>query len=137
MLRRDYVQRMIDEFARVVGRALGLNQEGRREDALRLLQESYSTFFNEDAKMIALYDSEQLLKKLISEDGFSPAQIEIFAGGLRAEADMLLGQDPAQAKDRYLKALALYEYVEHSDASNYSLARRYAIEEIRYSISAL
>lgn len=137
MLRRDYVQRMIDEFARVVGRALGLNQEGRREDALRLLQESYSAFFNEDTEMIGLLDPQQLLKRLVVQDGLSPAQIEIFASGLRAEADLLAESDPAQAKDRYFKALALYEYVEHNDVSNYSLARRYAIEEIRYSISAL
>lgn len=137
MLRRDYVQRMIEEFARVVAQVLKLNTEGNRNEALKRLHEAYSTFFNEDAQAVKLLAPSQLLKKLAEQDGLSPAQIEIFAAGLRAEADILLETDPSQAKDRYIKALALYEYAELNDEANFSVARRYAIEEIRYSISAL
>jgi len=136
MLRRDYIQRMIDEFAKVIGRALQQNADGRTEDALRSIRDSYSTFFNEDAQMIRLLMPSQLIRKLL-DDGFTVAQIEIFAEGVRTEADLLLNTEPGEAKDRYVKALALYEFVEHSDPGNYSIVRRNAIEEIRFSISAL
>ncbi len=136
MLRRDYIQRMIDEFAKVVGRALQLNAESRRDEALKAIRDSYSTFFNEDAQMIRHLMPSQLIRKLL-DDGFTAAQIEIFAQGVRAEADILLNSEAGEAKDRYVKALALYEYVEYSDQGNYSIVRRNAIEEIRFSISAL
>lgn len=127
---------MIDEFAKVIGRALQQNADGRTEDALRSIRDSYSTFFNEDAQMIRLLMPSQLIRKLL-DDGFTVAQIEIFAEGVRTEADLLLNTEPGEAKDRYVKALALYEFVEHSDPGNYSIVRRNAIEEIRFSISAL
>lgn len=136
MLRRDYVQRMIDEFAKVIGRALQLHADGRSEDALKSIRESYSTFFNEDAQLVRHLMPTQLIRKLL-DDGFTAAQIEIFAEGVRAEADLLLNSQPAEAKDRYIKALALYEYVEHVDTGNFSIVRRNAIEEIAFSISAL
>lgn len=136
MLRRDYIQRMIDEFAKVVAHALNLNTDGRRDEALKAIRDSYATFFNEDAHMIRHLMPTQLIKKLLADE-FTTAQIEIFAHGVRTEADLLLSTDPGQAKDRYIKALALYEYVEHSDSGNYSIVRRHAMEEIRFSISAL
>lgn len=128
---------MIEEFARVVAHVLQLNTEGNREEALKRLRESYTTYFGEDAEMIRVLHPEQLLKKLVSSGEFTPSQIEIFARGLRAEADILLETDPEQAKDRYVKSLVLYEYAEQADAANYSIVRRHAIEEIRFSISAL
>ena len=137
MLRRDYIQKMIEEFARVVAAALKLNSDGNREEALKQLRASFAAFFNEDPELIRHLPPSSILKKLVTQDGLTPQQIETFAYGLRAEADMLLESDPAQAKDRYLKALALYEYAEVNDPDNYSIVRRHAIEEIKFSISAL
>jgi hypothetical protein len=136
MLRRDYIQRMIDEFAKVIASAMELNKNGRTDEALRTIHESYSAFFNEDAHIIRHLMPTQLIGKLL-DDGFTTGQIEIFAEGIRAEADLLLNTQPGEAKDRYIKALALYEFVEHADSGNYSVVRRYAIEEIKFSISAL
>lgn len=137
MLRRDHILKMIEEFAKVVGQVLQLNNEGRKEDALHQLRQSYATFFREDPEMIRHLHPAQLLQKLVTQDGLQPRQIEIFAQGLRAEADILLESDPEQAKDRFVKALTFYEYADQHDADNYSLVRRNAIEEIKLNISAL
>jgi hypothetical protein len=136
MLRRDYIQRMIDEFAKVLGHAMQLNASGRRDEALRTIRDSYSTFFEKDAQLLDHLMPGQLIRKLI-EDGFTPAQIEVFAEGVRTEADLLMYTDQRSAKDRYVKSLALYEYVESADAGNFSISRRNAIEEIRFCISAM
>lgn len=136
MLRRDYIQRMIDEFAKVIGHALQLNAGGRRDEALRAIRDNYSSFFEVHHPQLEHLLPSQLLNKLL-ESGLTAAQIEILAQGIRAEADLLLDIDPRTAKDRYVKALALYEYVEMHDNENFSIVRRNAIEEIRFSISAL
>lgn len=137
MLRRDYIQRMIEEYARVLAHALGLQAEGRGKEALKDLQAAYGTFFNEEPELIKMLVPSQLLKRLIEHDGLTTSQVEIFAQGLRIEADLLMDSDPREAKDRYVKALALYEYVEFTDSTSYSIPRKHAIEEIKYCISAL
>ena len=127
---------MIDEFAKVLGHALQLNAGGRKDDALRSIRDAYSTFFEKEAHLIDHLLPAQLIRKLV-EDGLTPGQVEIFAAGVRAEADLLMDKDQRVAKDRYVKALALYEYVELADGDNFSISRRNAIEEIRFCISAL
>ncbi len=127
---------MIDEFAKVLGTAMQLNAKGRRDEALRTIRDSYSTFFGNDAQMLDHLMPSQILRKLI-EDGYTAAQIEVFAGGVRTEADLLMDSDQRAAKDRYVKSLALYEYVESADQGNFSISRRNAIEEIKFCISAL
>jgi hypothetical protein len=127
---------MIDEFAKVLGHAMQLNANGQRDEALRTIRDSYSTFFEKDAQLIDHLLPAQLIRKLV-EDGYTPAQLEVFAGGVRTEADLLMNSDQRMAKDRYVKALALYEYVESADADNFSISRRNAIEEIKFCISAL
>jgi hypothetical protein len=137
MLRRDYVQKMIEEFARAVAHALKLNTEGNKQEAIRRLRESFATFFNEDPEAIRHMHPSNVLKKLVTEDGLTPQQVETFAYGLRAEADILVEIDAGQAKDRYVKALALYEYADAQDTDNYSVSRKHAIEEVKSCISAL
>ena len=137
MLRRDYIQRMIEEYARVIEQALGLNDEGQRDEALKLLRQGTQSFFNLDPQLISVLAPSQLLMRLVKQDGLTAAQVEIFAQGLRLEADLLLNSKPGEAKDRYIKSLALFEYVEREDSANFSISRRNAIEELMYSISAL
>ena len=137
MLRRDYIQRMIEEYARVIAHALGLKQQGREEDARQELRNGWSVYFNEDPELIAVLAPSQLLKRLLEHHNLTLAQIEIFAEGLRTEGDLYVNLNGAFAKDRYIKALALYEYVEMQDTSSFSIPRRNAIEELRHCIPAL
>lgn len=128
---------MIEEYARVVAQALGLNNEGQRDEALKQLRQGTQSFFNLDPQLIGVLAPSQLLTRLVKEDGLTAAQVEIFAEGLRLEADLLLNSQPGEAKNRYIKSLALYEFVEREDSANFSISRRNAIEELMYSISAL
>jgi hypothetical protein len=137
MLRRDYIQRMIEEYARVISIALGLKQQGREEEARRELQNGWSVYFNEEPDLITALAPSQLLKRLIEHHHLTLRQLEIFAEGLRTEADLHVDKNGAFAKDRYIKSLALYEYVELNNSAAYSIPRRNAIEELRHCIPAL
>ena len=137
MLRRDYIQRMIEEYARVIAHALGLKQQGREEEAREELRNGWSVYFNEDPELIAALPPSLLLKRLTEHHNLTLAQIEIFAEGLRTEGELYVNINGAFAKDRYIKALSLYEYVELNDSSSFSIPRRNAIEELIHSIPAL
>lgn len=137
MLRRDYIQRMIEEYARVIAGALKLKQQGREDEARRELENGWLLYFNEEPELIAALAPSQLLKRIVEHHKLTLAQIEIFAEGLRTEADLHVNSNGAFAKDRYIKSLALYEYVEMIDTADYSIPRRNAIEELRHCIPAL
>jgi HSP90 family molecular chaperone len=137
MLRRDYIQRMIEEYARVIAYALGLKQHGREEEAREELRNGWTVYFNEDPELITALAPSQLLKRLAEHHNLTLAQIEIFAEGLRTEGDLYVNTNGAFAKDRYIKALSLYEYVELNDSSSFSIPRRNAIEELVHCIPAL
>lgn len=137
MLRRDYIQRMIEEYARVIAHALGLKQQGREEEAREELRNGWSVYFNEDPELITALPPSLLLKRLTEHHNLTLAQIEIFAEGLRTEGDLYVNINGAFTKDRYIKALSLYEYVELNDSSSFSIPRRNAIEELIHCIPAL
>lgn len=137
MLRRDYIQRMIEEYARVIAHALGLKQQGREEEAREELRNRWTVYFNEDPELITALAPSHLLKRLAEHHNLTLAQIEIFAEGLRTEGDLYVNTNGAFAKDRYIKALSLYEYVELNDSSSFSIPRRNAIEELVHCIPAL
>jgi HSP90 family molecular chaperone len=137
MLRRDYIQRMIEEYSRVIAAALTLQKNGQEEEARQELENGWTQYFSEDPHIITALVPSQLLKRLLNHHQLTLAQIEVFAQGLRAEADLYVNSNGAFAKDRYIKSLALYEYVEMTDTTEYSIPRRNAIEELRHCIPAL
>ena len=42
MIRRDYLERMIEEVAAAVAKAFGLAREGRHDDAMREIESGYA-----------------------------------------------------------------------------------------------
>lgn len=129
MLRRDYIQRMIEEFARVVAYAIGLKVDGRNDDAVQELRNAYRTWFALDADTIASLSPEELVEKLSREENFPKEKIEALANGLRTESELLSPADPL-AMDRCAQALALYRYLEQVDAATFSFPRKEAIREL-------
>lgn len=126
MLRRDYIQRMIEEFARVVARALGMKDSGQSEGAVNELRDAYRTWFALDVETIAGLSPEELTAKLAADPDFQMEKIEALAYGIKAEAELLSPVDPAAA-DRREKALALFRYLEDTDKANFSFTRKAAI----------
>jgi hypothetical protein len=100
MLKRDYIQRMLDEFARVVAYAIGLKADGRNEDAVNELRNAYRTWFALDAGTISLLSPEELRDRLVSDPEFPNAKIEALANGLKTEAELLSPADPLSARSR-------------------------------------
>lgn len=129
MLRRDYIQRMIEEFARVVGRAMGMKGSGRDEEAVAELREAYRTWFGLDADTFGEQDAPAFLHRICAEQEMPNEKLEALAFGLKAEWELLSPADP-QSADRREKALALFLYLEEKDRSNFSFTRKAAIRQL-------
>jgi short-subunit dehydrogenase involved in D-alanine esterification of teichoic acids len=129
MLRRDYILRSIDEFARAVAYALGLNKSNRTEEAVREIQEAFRTWFALDADLLSRISPEELLEKLQADEEFPLARIEALAMGLKADYEMRAASDSLKELRR-TQALALLQYVDLKDTASFSFTRKTAIGEL-------
>jgi hypothetical protein len=130
MLRRDYIQRLIEEFAKVISRGLGLLKEGNTEQSIREMREAYRTWFALEAADLDQMEAAELLEKLKSNSEFELAKIESLAMGFKVEAVAYMEGHPLRGLRRD-QALLLLEYVEQTDTTNFSFTRKAAISELR------
>jgi hypothetical protein len=137
MYRRDYIQRMIEEFSRVLSKAMGLWNENRREDALLELQQTYRPFFGLDYETLAGI-SPQAMPHLITETRPLQAdQAEALASALEFEGELLKDEDVNQAIDRFNKAITIYQFLKQNDKATFSLPRLHAEERIMQRLTEL
>jgi hypothetical protein len=124
---------MIEEFANVIGHALGLKKLGKNEEGLNELREAYQTWFALDKSFLATCTPAELLAKISGNEDFPPPKIEALARGLMTEADLISPADPA-VSDRREKALVLFRYLEEVDSATFSLTRRKFITDLDNSL---
>lgn len=131
MLRRDYIQRMIEEFARVLGHAMGLKAMDRNDEGVEELRNAYKTWFGLEAELIEQWTPDELLEKLLANEEFPPEKIDALARGLKLEGELLLTTDPYASADRLRKALVLFLHLERTDTTTFSIARKTAVKELQ------
>jgi hypothetical protein len=137
MYRRDYVQRMIEEFARVLARAMGLRNQQRREDALHELAESYHPFFGIAPEVLYSLTPEALVDLIAQENPLTPAQADALARALEMEAFLHHRHHSELASDRCRKALAIYAWLKTVDLSTFSIGRLQAEQRLNQLLSDL
>lgn len=123
MYRRDYIQRMIEEFGRVLSRAMGLRDQNRNEDALQELRDSCRPFFGFDYEILAGISPEALPLLITETVPLEPIQMEALAQSLELEAELCTPFNSRQAIDRFNKALAIYRHLKVKDTATFSLIR--------------
>lgn len=137
MYRRDYIQRMIEEFARVLSRAIGLRAQQRREDALEELHNSYQPFFGISPEVLELISPEALVELLSDEKPLTPAQADALAQALEIEASLHKTENPERAADCCRKALAVYSWLRTIDSSTFSMVRMQAEQRLVLELAEL
>ncbi|MGL4598772.1 MAG: hypothetical protein ACRCYO_14745 [Bacteroidia bacterium] len=130
MFQRDYITHMIEEFARMLGKALGLREDDMPGEAYRLIRQSYTDFFKLNAEFFDEIAPENIVAALTARPDFSLAHFDMLAQGFKTEGDLLHETHPELATDRYAKALAIYRHLEIADRNTYSLQRKEAIEQL-------
>ncbi|CAN5273231.1 hypothetical protein BH09BAC5_BH09BAC5_11830 [soil metagenome] len=130
MFRRDYIQRMIEEFGKMIGHVMGLRAMNQEELALEELRAGYKTYFGLDAQIIHEYEPEKLIDILLSKEELKNPHLDAIARAIMTEGELLQEISPLQANDLRKKALLLFLHLEKSDHETFSITRKNAIEEL-------
>lgn len=102
--RRDYIVRMIEQFAETLGRILGARKRGDLDEAERLLRESADGIFGSTRSMLDALDPASASALL-----GSPEKTRIYAALTAEEAEILAARGNApKARTAHRRALELY-----------------------------
>lgn len=131
MYQRDYILRMIEMIAQLIGGILKLIKTGDLNRASQDLQSAYRLAFQHDSLKLKDIPEEKLIDSLLQEYHYTTGHLEMLAELFYTEAELLM----AEKKETdsllfYRKSLSLYEYID-KDYSAYSQERQDKIQAIR------
>lgn len=132
MIQKDYLMRLIEEMATVVARLFGLMTEDKLQEAIKLLDKTYDSFFKFEGKLLRFTPKEELLDILKEKEDMEAEQMEIVAELLRHEAEVWIKMGKLQEGIDVLgKSIYLLEYLEQEQAHIYSIERKGKLKESR------
>jgi len=104
-IRKDYIERLIEEFAAALARIIKARREQRLADAQRLIQETALSSLGMEYGALLLADPASTARLL-----GNPARVKVLARLVAEEGELLQHQgDTATASARFRFALALYD----------------------------
>jgi hypothetical protein len=103
-IRKDYIERLIEQFAAALARILKARQEQRSEEALQLISEASRTVLGMEYGALTLADAASTAR-LLGE----PARVQVLAKLVHQEAEVRRERgDASGSEDRLRLALELY-----------------------------
>jgi hypothetical protein len=111
MYRKDYILRVVEEIARFVAKILGLLKEGKHEEAEYWLEKGYHLLKSDRERLLNMVPGE-LIEELEKNQGFDFVRMELIADLIYAEAEILAAKDDDRDYEMFVRALALYEYID-------------------------
>jgi hypothetical protein len=135
MEQRDYLQKIIDQLGRVLGKILadlaGLVNEGKVSDGIEITNQALKNALDLDINELIELPSYKLLDTLVNKKKLSNENIEVIANILLLIADNLSEEnDILKRKNFYEKCLLLFDYISQN-TSTYSFDRHIKIEKIK------
>ena len=118
MIKKDYILRIVEEFAKVLTTILGLRREGKMDEALAQAAQVYRTMLDVDPVVLKSASKEQLLSYLQEDKGFDRYYLKMVAE-LLFEEGMIYHElgDPILAQNVLEKAKLLIGYLMDNDAT--------------------
>jgi len=131
MIRDDYIMRLIEMFSKSMRKILRMEREGKVEEALETIGETYRNLLGLNPEIVHIMEVEDI-KNLIEYTGIMDEhKIQILAKLLIKEGDLLLqAKDKKIAKQRYLKALELLSRISDNSIKSLKLQVEKKIKEI-------
>lgn len=127
MYRRDYFLKLMQQFAKMLSKLMGLKERGEMEEASRFIQDAYKDLFNTDREFIKSHNEEALVDQLKTGHKLSNEQLEILAKLIFEDADLV---QEIERKQFYSKALYILEYL-NTEQKLYSFEREELIKTIK------
>ncbi len=137
MYQKDYILRMIEMFGEFMQALFGMIRKGQYKKASLAIENAYTELLQKNSAEILHIPSEALVTTLQHEHRFNEQQIEIVAGLLYAEAELLLRQKHlSESRENYQKSLLIYEFLDETQKT-YSQERQETLETLRKRISEM
>jgi len=131
MEQQDYLQRIIDQFGRTLGKVssflLGLKSQGKMADEIEMTNQVLKGELDLDIRELTNIQNENFIKTLKAKKGFNNENLEKLADILLFIAENGSDKDKSRL---YEKCLMIYEYLEKAE-NVYSLIRQEKIEQIK------
>lgn len=126
--RRDYIVRLIEQFAETLGRVMGLRKSGKLDEAEKLIRATADGIFGSLRSMIDNVDAATAANLLASHE-----KIVVYAALTLEEAEIAESRgQPAKAASRRRRALELY--LEASRLGALDAAAQTNVDALRKSI---
>jgi len=126
MLKRDYIERMATQIAKMIAELLGFDTSER----LEYIKEVFDSMLDGDTGKLESLEGEELVNYLSETKGLQITEIELIANLLHQKGKTLLEMDiTALAKPNFKKALTLLEHVD-MEMDIFSMERRALIKEL-------
>jgi hypothetical protein len=130
MIKRDYLMRLIEQFAEAISKILKLKKEKDYKKALSAIDETFKELFGLNSLFINSYSTEDLIS-IISTDGFPDVnKCIIIATLLKEEGEAYEARNRKDiSRMRYLKSLDIFlrgtlsEGERKIDTSSYNLEK--------------
>jgi len=118
MFSRDYIMRLIEEFARMLAAISGLKLEGKLDEALKKVDDAYNDLLHIAPSTLMSLKGQEVIKVLQDELKFESQQLRMVAELLYEQGQIYneLG-DPVSAKNVFEKARILIGFLMENDST--------------------
>ena len=118
MIRKDYILRMVEEFAKFLAAIVGLKNEGKYHEALKKIDTVYTGLIDIDPIILKSLSPEEMITFLKNEDKYSNQYLKIIAELLFEEGQIYVESgDPVSARNVLEKAKMLINYLSENDST--------------------
>ena len=118
MIRKDYILRMVEEFAKFLAAIVGLKNEGKYSEALKKIDTVYTGLIDIDPIILKSLSPEEMITFLKNEDKYSNQYLKIIAELLFEEGQIYVESgDPVSARNVLVKAKMLINYLSENDST--------------------
>lgn len=118
MFQRDYILRMIEEFAKFLAAITGLKAGGNLEEALKKIDEAYNELLEVDPKMIKSLSEDEVLDYFQKEKKYDNQQLNMVAELLYQEGMIYVEEgDPVSARNVLEKSKILIGFLMDNDST--------------------
>jgi hypothetical protein len=118
MFQRDYILRLIEEFAKFLAAITGLKAGGNLEEALKKIDEAYNELLEVNPKMIKSLSEDEVLDFFQKEKKYDNQQLNMAAELLYQEGMIYVEEgDPVSARNVLEKSKILIGYLMDNDST--------------------
>ena len=116
MIRKDYILRIVEEFAKFLAAIVGLKREGKFDEALKKIDQVYNGMIDLDPIILKSIDQDELMDFLLNEKKFNLHYLKMIAELLFEEGQIYAENgDPVSARNVLEKARILIDYLMEND----------------------